>query len=163
MRVTICDTRKELGRLAAAEGASYIKAAIEENGEANVVFVTGKSQVDTLLNLAKADIDWSCVNVFHLDEFIGLKKDSISSSRYFLQEFFQSSLFVFLLEFCKVRCKFADIIKPFLGIFFPGAQVVFIPNPAEQFFIQLFQRYLRVIGQIDQPVNQIRKTHQLSR
>ena len=92
MRVTICDSKKELGRLAAAEGASYIKAAIEENGEANVVFVTGKSQVDTLLNLAKADIDWSCVNVFHLDEFIGLKKDSISSSRYFLQEFFLSHI-----------------------------------------------------------------------
>ena len=64
MRVTICDSRKELGRLAAREGASDINKAIEERGEANVVFVTGKSQVETLLNLAKAPVDWSKVNVF---------------------------------------------------------------------------------------------------
>ena len=88
MRVTICDSRKELGRLAAREGASDINKAIEERGEANVVFVTGKSQVETLLNLAKAPVDWSKVNVFHLDEFIGLKKTSVSSSRFFLNEFF---------------------------------------------------------------------------
>ena len=92
MRVTICDSKKELGRLAAQEGASYIREAIRTKGEANVVFVTGKSQVDTLLNLAKEDVDWKCVNVFHLDEFIGLKKDSLSSSRYFLQEFFLSHI-----------------------------------------------------------------------
>lgn len=92
MRVTICDTKKELGRLAASEGARYIRQAIEKNGEANVVFVTGKSQVDTLLNLAKEDVRWDCVNIFHLDEFVGLKKDSLSSSRYFLQEFFLSHI-----------------------------------------------------------------------
>lgn len=88
MRVTICDNKKELGKLAAIEGAQYINDAVKERGEANVVFVTGKSQVETLLNLAQLDIDWKNVNVFHLDEFVGLKKDSLSSSRYFLQEFF---------------------------------------------------------------------------
>lgn len=92
MRVTICDSKKELGVLAAREGASCIRQAIADNGEANVVFVTGKSQVETLLNLAKQDVDWSQVNVFHLDEFVGLKKDSLSSSKYFLQEFFLSHI-----------------------------------------------------------------------
>lgn len=92
MRVTICDTRKELGRLAAQEGASYIAQAIEERGEANVVFVTGKSQVETLLQLARQNVKWECVNVFHLDEFVGLPKDSLSTSRYFLGEFLLSHI-----------------------------------------------------------------------
>ena len=92
MRVTICDTRKELGRLAAQEGASYIAQTIDERGEANVVFVTGKSQVETLLQLARQNVKWECVNVFHLDEFVGLPKDSLSTSRYFLGEFLLSHI-----------------------------------------------------------------------
>ena len=82
MRVTICDSKKEIGLCAAKEGAAYINEAVNARGEANVVFVTGKSQVDTLFNLAKQDIDWSKVNIFHLDEFIGLDPESTQAASF---------------------------------------------------------------------------------
>ena len=86
MRVTVCDTKKELGALAAKEGALYINEAIAQRGEADVVFVTGKSQVETIGRLTEEDIDWTKVNVFHLDEFVGLGQTSKASSRFFLRE-----------------------------------------------------------------------------
>lgn len=92
MRVTICDSKKEIGLFAAKEGATYINDAVNARGEANVVFVTGKSQVDTLFNLAKQDIDWSKVNVFHLDEFIGLDPESTASSQFFIREYLFSAI-----------------------------------------------------------------------
>ena len=94
MKVTICDERRELGLQAAKEGAQYINFAIKEKGEANVVFVTGKSQVMTLSYLTQEAINWKCVNVYHLDEFIGIKKTSIASSYSFLNEYL---LFLILL------------------------------------------------------------------
>lgn len=92
MRVTISDDKNELGVLAAREGAEYINAAIEERGYANVVFVTGKSQIQTLQSLAKMDIDWAHVNVFHLDEFTGISHDDIASSAGFLKEYFLKNI-----------------------------------------------------------------------
>lgn len=90
MKVTICDERRELGLQAAKEGAQYINLAISEKGEANVVFVTGKSQVMTLSYLTQETIDWKHVNVYHLDEFISIKKTSIASSYSFLNEYLLS-------------------------------------------------------------------------
>ena len=90
MKVTICDERRELGLQAAKEGAQYINFAIKEKGEANVVFVTGKSLVMTLSYLTQEAIDWKYVNVYHLDEFIGIKKTSIASSYSFLNEYLLS-------------------------------------------------------------------------
>ncbi len=92
MRVTICDSKKEIGICAAKEGAAYIKEALASRDEANVVFVTGKSQVDTLFNLAKQDIEWKKVNIFHLDEFVGLDPRSTASSQFFLKEYLFSSI-----------------------------------------------------------------------
>ena len=92
MKVTICDERRQLGREAASEGAYWIREAIKNNGEANVVFVTGKSQVMTLFYLTLEDISWDKVNVFHLDEFVSIPKDSLASSYSFLNEYFLSKI-----------------------------------------------------------------------
>ena len=92
MRVTISDDKNELGFLAAREGAEHINTAIKDKGYANVVFVTGQSQLQTLKNLASMGIDWSHVNVFHLDEFVGLQNDSITSSCGFLKEYFLKNI-----------------------------------------------------------------------
>ena len=72
MRVTICDSKKEIGLCAAKEGAAYINEAV--------------------FNLAKQDIDWSKVNIFHLDEFIGLDPESTASSQFFIREYLFSSI-----------------------------------------------------------------------
>lgn len=92
MRITILDDKNELGLLAAREGAERIMSAIEEKGSANVVFVTGASQMQTLKNLATYPVDWSKVNVYHLDEFVSLTPDNPASSAHFLNEYFLSKI-----------------------------------------------------------------------
>ncbi len=86
MRIVICEDKIDLGFQAAKLGAEKIAKAIEKNGKANVAFVTGNSQLQTLKNLRTADIDWSRVNIFLLDEYVGVSKDSKASSIVFLKE-----------------------------------------------------------------------------
>ena len=89
MLITICDDKNALGEQAAEKGGRFIRKAITERGECNVAFVTGKSQIATLKCLAlETRIDWSKVNVFLLDEFIGLEKGHKASSSTFLYENF---------------------------------------------------------------------------
>ena len=89
MLITICDDKNALGEQAAARGGWLIRKAIAERGECNVAFVTGTSQVATLKALAlESKIDWTKVNVFLLDEFIGLERGHKASSSTFLYENF---------------------------------------------------------------------------
>ena len=89
MLITICDDKKALGKEAASLGAMHIRNAIREKGICNVAFVTGLSQIETLKNLAsEAGIDWMKVNVFLLDEFIGLPAGHEASSSTFLYKNF---------------------------------------------------------------------------
>ena len=93
MLITICDDKNALGEQAAEKGGRFIRKAITERGECNVAFVTGKSQIATLKCLAlETRIDWSKVNVFLLDEFIGLEKGHKASSSTFLYENFLNLL-----------------------------------------------------------------------
>ncbi len=92
MRVTICEDKNDLGKQAAKTGAESIKEAIAKKGMANLAFVTGLSQIQTLNYLKQEDIDWSKVNIFFLDEYIGIAKDHKASSYNFLQDHFLSSI-----------------------------------------------------------------------
>ena len=44
MKLVVSDSKVELGRRAAAEGAALIRQAIAERGAANVIVATGASQ-----------------------------------------------------------------------------------------------------------------------
>ena len=88
MRITICENKIELGAQAAAMGRYHINAAIQKQGRANVAFVTGTSQMEMLKALRSMEIDWSKVNIFLLDEFIGLEDGHKASSETFLKENF---------------------------------------------------------------------------
>ena len=82
MQVSISQTKQEMGRKAAACGAEFIRKAIAERGEANVVLACAPSQNQTYDALiAEPGIDWSKVNIFHLDEYIGLKDTHPASFR----------------------------------------------------------------------------------
>ena len=88
MRITICENKIELGAQAAALGRHCIKATIEKYGRANVAFVTGTSQLEMLKVLRTKPIEWDKVNVFLLDEFVGLPDGHKASSETFLKENF---------------------------------------------------------------------------
>ena len=86
MNITIHDDAAAMGRAAAAEAAAALTAAIDENGEATLVVATGASQFEVLAALVAADVDWSRVHGFHLDEYVGLSMSHPASFRRYLKE-----------------------------------------------------------------------------
>lgn len=89
MNKTILEDPKTLGEASGMEAAETIKLSIAEKGVANIILATGTSQFETLQQLLKdKEIDWSCVNMFHLDEYIGLSITHKASFRKYLIERF---------------------------------------------------------------------------
>lgn len=90
MNVQILQNAQELGRQAAAFAAKVLNDRIREKGKARLVLSTGASQFETLEALVTMDIDWSKVEMFHLDEYVGLSAQHPASFRKYLTERFIS-------------------------------------------------------------------------
>src|SRR6201997_4506067 len=76
-----------LGRAAAEQAATAIRRAISERGAARIVAATAASQLEFLDALTKTTgIDWTKVEAFHLDEYIGLPITHPGSFRKMLME-----------------------------------------------------------------------------
>jgi glucosamine-6-phosphate deaminase len=76
-----------LAREAAAQAGSTIRNAIRGHGTARIIAATGASQFEFLDELTKAaSIDWSLVEMFHLDEYLGLPATHPASFRKYLRE-----------------------------------------------------------------------------
>ena len=88
MKIIRSKDPKTLGTTAGNAAAALIAAAIEEKGSANIILATGTSQFETIRQLIDAGIDWSKVNMFHLDEYIGLPVTHPASFRKYLKERF---------------------------------------------------------------------------
>lgn len=88
MRLTICETADELGLAAAKECRDIIQEAIERQGEARIVLSTGASQFEFLSHFVKQEIEWDKVEMFHLDEYVGLPESHPASFRKYLKERF---------------------------------------------------------------------------
>jgi glucosamine-6-phosphate deaminase len=74
-----------MSRAAANHAAHALRACIETNGGARIVVATGASQIDFLEALTSApDIEWPRVELFHLDEYVGLSIDHPASFRRYL-------------------------------------------------------------------------------
>jgi len=71
--VLIYETKDALGREAAQEAATIIQAAIKKQGRARILFSAANSQLEMVRHLAAIPaVDWSSVEAFHLDEYVGL-------------------------------------------------------------------------------------------
>ena len=92
MKVRVLKDSKELGKEAALLAAEVLNRAIAAKGKARLVLSTGASQFDTLSELIKADIDWSKVEMFHLDEYMNLPESHPASFRKYLKERFISKI-----------------------------------------------------------------------
>src|SRR5579864_5162258 len=87
MVVKLFDDKILLSRAAAEQAASAIRRAIASLGRARIVAATGVSQVAFLEELTKTTgIDWQRVEMFHLDEYVGLPITNPASFRKFLIE-----------------------------------------------------------------------------
>ena len=92
MKIKILEDRIGLGKAAAQYCAEIINQAIARKGKARIVLSTGASQFDTIKELAKADIRWENVEMFHLDEYIDLPETHPASFRKYLKERFISQV-----------------------------------------------------------------------
>jgi glucosamine-6-phosphate deaminase len=87
MQLKIFPDGRQLGEAAAAQAASAINRAIAERGRARILAATGASQFEFLGALTRrTDVDWSKVEMFHLDEYIGIRPDHPASFRKYLLE-----------------------------------------------------------------------------
>jgi glucosamine-6-phosphate deaminase len=87
MILKIFENKRALSEAAAAQAAEALRAAIRANGRVRIIAATGASQLDFLDALTKAPgIDWSRVEMFHLDEYIGLPVTHAASFRKYLSE-----------------------------------------------------------------------------
>lgn len=88
MNICIFPDALKLGTAAAQSVSARLNEAIKERGEARLLVSTGSSQFETLQALLTCDIDWSKVELFHLDEYIDLPVTHKASFIKYLRERF---------------------------------------------------------------------------
>lgn len=88
MNISISVDASGLGEKATALISQKLNNIIKEKGEARMVVSTGSSQFEMFQALVKENVDWPRVEVFHLDEYIGLPLTHIASFRKYLYERF---------------------------------------------------------------------------
>ncbi len=87
MVVKVFADKTSLGQAAAAQAAAAIRRALAAQQRARIVAATGTSQIDFLEALTQAEVvDWQRVEIFHLDEYIGLPITHPASFRKYLLE-----------------------------------------------------------------------------
>ena len=87
MVIKIYEDKTSLGRAAAEQAAVSLRQAIQEGGRARIIAATGASQFEFLDALtAMPAIEWPRVEMFHLDEYIGLPASHPASFRKYLLE-----------------------------------------------------------------------------
>lgn len=88
-------TRSLMGEAAAAEAEAAICQVIASKGQANIIFAAAPSQNEILENLlGSKEIDWTKVNAFHMDEYVGLpEKDPRSFGAYLYDHIFGRQTF----------------------------------------------------------------------
>jgi len=94
MKVKVFETAGEVGAAAAKQAAAKLNATIKEKGSARLLLSTGASQFTFFENFVKEDVDWSKVEMFHLDEYVGISDEHPASFNKYLRE------------------RFIDIVKP---------------------------------------------------
>jgi len=85
--VRIYATPAALATAAAEDAAAVLQAALAARGRARVIIATGNSQAAFLERLTqRTDLAWARVEVFHMDEYLGMPRTHPASFRRYLQE-----------------------------------------------------------------------------
>lgn len=92
MKLIITKTKEELGKLSSTHAAKCINDAIAKQGYARILLSTGASQFPFFDEFVKEDIDWSKVEMFHLDEYVGITDEHPASFKRYLTDRFVSKV-----------------------------------------------------------------------
>ena len=84
--VYILGSIESLGASAADRAAHLIREAIAKRDHARIMIATGNSQLGFIGALVRdKSVDWTKVEAFHMDEYVGLKASDPSSLRYWIR------------------------------------------------------------------------------
>lgn len=87
MQISVFPDKHSLAKAAAGDAAASIRSAVRKNGTARIIAATGASQFEFLDILTQASqIDWRLVEMFHLDEYLGISANHPASFRKYLRE-----------------------------------------------------------------------------
>jgi glucosamine-6-phosphate deaminase len=86
--VRVFDDKKSLSAAAAEQAAQAIRRAVKDRGAARIIAATGNAQLEFLDVLTRAEgIEWKNVEMFHLDEYVGLPINHPASFRKYLLDY----------------------------------------------------------------------------
>ena len=95
MTVRVFQSKTELGSAAARQAGPILERRIREAGRARIILSAANSQLETIDALAHlSGLDWRAVEVFHVDEYVGLAASHPASFRLW------------------VKTRFADRVNP---------------------------------------------------
>ena len=87
MDVRVYPDKLTLGAAAAVDAAERLRRTLSSAGRARIVAATGASQFEFLDALTREPgLDWPAVEMFHLDEYVGLPAEHPASFRRYLME-----------------------------------------------------------------------------
>jgi glucosamine-6-phosphate deaminase len=112
MQIRVFDDSGALSRAASADAAARLRSALAAQGAARLVAATGTSQIAFLDSLCDApDIAWDRVELFHLDEYLGLPADHRASFRRFLRDRFVARVGIREVHFLDGTADPAAVIR----------------------------------------------------
>jgi glucosamine-6-phosphate deaminase len=87
LRTVVLPDRRAMAAAAAGHAAERLRTVLAEQPRARVIFAAAASQAEMLEVLAAEDgIDWSRVDAFHLDEYVGVPQGDVRSFGRWLQD-----------------------------------------------------------------------------
>lgn len=86
LEVEIYDLRSDMGERAAQCFAACVAEMLQQKDTLNIIFAAAPSQNDFLQALEKQSIEWEKINVFHMDEYVGIGIESKQSFARFVKD-----------------------------------------------------------------------------
>jgi len=87
MTINVFSSKAAMAQAAAEAAATTIREAISQRGQARIIAATGASQFDFLEALTQVPgIEWDKVEMFHLDEYVGISDQAPASFCKYLRE-----------------------------------------------------------------------------
>ena len=104
LEVRVAENRAALGQAAAEVVCAAIASVSDRKAVVNIMFAAAPSQNEFLAALLKMPVDWSRVNGWHMDEYLGLDADAPQGFGNFLRKWlFSRAQFreVFYMQNCE--------------------------------------------------------------
>ncbi len=112
MKLRLEPDRRAMSAAAARHGADSIRHVVSRLGKARIVAATGASQLEFLQELTSTTgVDWTRVELFHLDEYVGIPESHPASFRRYLRENLIDKTGIRNYHFLDGTANVADVLR----------------------------------------------------